>query len=106
MAVSLTTPVAVGDIAYQAITKVDLMFPHYMDTGDNNAMKIEKGQVRVVFEVTTWTGDGDVLDTKRYMEEFSNWPAAFTTDVRAVYDRIEQYSINQGYIGAGTGEAL
>ena len=106
MAIELTTPVPIGDIAYQAITKVDLLFPHYVDTGANNAIKIDKGQVRLIFEVTTWAGDGTVIEAKRYMEEFSNWPAAFTTDVRAVYDRVEQFAISQGYIGPGTGEVL
>jgi hypothetical protein len=62
MAIDLTTPVAVPDISYQGITKVDFHFPHYLDSGDGNAMKLTKPGITVVFTVTTWAGDGTVLN--------------------------------------------
>ena len=106
MAINLTTAETVADIQYQGITSIEYQIPHYKDTGDNNAMKIDKNSVQVMFIVTTWTGDGEVLRRERYTEVFSNWPASFVTDTRAVYDKLEQYAVTQGYIGNGTGEVI
>lgn len=106
MAINLTTPVAVPDVSYQGITKIDLHFPHYMDAGDNNAMKLNKSDLTVVFIVTTWDGGGRVIEETRHSVTFPSWPPAFITDVAAVYSRLENYAISQGFIGAGTGETV
>jgi hypothetical protein len=105
MAINLTTPVPVADITHQGVTKIEFSIPHYFD-GNSSTMKMNKPDTMVVFIVATWDGDGNVLSESRHMAAFPDWPQAFTTDVRAVYSRVEQYAISQGFIGAGTAEAV
>lgn len=103
MAVNLTTPVVVPDVEYQGITKIDFPVPHFLDQGE---IKINKPDIAAIFYVTTWDGDGNFLREQRYFVPFSEWPGVFKTDVQTVYSRIENYAISEGYIGAGTPEAL
>ena len=106
MAINLTTPIAVPDVAYQGITNIDFHLPHYMDVGNSNAMKLNKPDVVVMFVVTTWDGDGRVISEETHHSVFSGWPPAFITDVSSVYGKLEQYSISQGFMNDGTGEAI
>lgn len=103
MAVNLTTPEAVPDIQYQGITKIDFDVPHYLDGSD---MKLNKPDIRCIVTVATWAGDGTQIREERFQVFFPDWPGVFTADVQTIYSRIEAYAESEGYIGAGTPEAL
>jgi len=103
MGINLTTPISIPDVTHQGVTGIDLQFPHFHDAGE---MKLNKPDIKVTFRVTTWAGDGTVIGETRHIAAFPDWPAAFTTDVRAVYSRIEQYAIAQGFMDAGVAEQV
>lgn len=103
MAVNLTTPTPVPDIAYQGVTKIDFDIPHFLNGA---AMDINKPDTRCIVTVGTWAGDGTLISEERFQVFLPDWPAIFKTDVQTMYTRIENYCISEGYIGAGTPETL
>ena len=103
MAIDLTTEQIVNPVTFQGITKISFDIPH---EPDSNGMSIFREGIRVSFLVVSWTDTGQIISSSSHSAYFADWPANFKTDVRAVYDRIEQYAISQGFIGAGTPEVL
>lgn len=105
MAVDLTTSIT-KTANYQGITKMEFVVPHIIDPQDTTSMIINKGDVMVVFHVTTWDEDGVELYTERHHEYLGAWSQLFKDDVKAVYSRLEQFAISQGLLGDGTAEVL
>lgn len=106
MARTLDTPVVRPDVVQQAVTGIRFEIPHIRNIA-NTAMEIQKAQVQIWYEVTTYNEDGDPLYTRQRTLKFPNWTAGFITDMKAVYAKVEIDATNQGLIyGPGTDEPL
>ena len=106
MARILTTPDPQPDAVQQAISGFRFEVPHVRNAGDT-AMEISKPQVQVWYEVITYAADGNIIEKETRIVLFPDWPANFTTDAKAVYDKLYVDAENAGLIaGPGTDEPL
>ena len=115
MARTLTTPEIQPDAVQQAISGFRFEIPHVYDVTE---MKLSKLQISVWYEVITYDTDGGIIkkETRRIPFQVlegdpqlpvANWPAAFTLDAKAVYEKLHTDAVAEGLIaGAGTDEPL
>jgi len=106
MARTLTNPEVQPVITQQAVTKIEFIVPHVRNQADTE-MVFDKAQIRVSYAVTSYLSNGseDHIDNRDV--RFTDWPAGFKTDVKAVYDKVILDAVAAGIItGAGTDEPL
>jgi hypothetical protein len=106
MARDLTTPVVRPDVTQQAITYMRFNIPHIQNTDSIPAMEINRDNIKVEYEVTTYNEDGEIISQVMRGVPFSIWPAGFITDMRSAYSRLENEAEAAGLIGPGTSEPL
>ena len=106
MARTLTIPEGMPDTIQQGITGVRFEIPHIRNIADT-AMEISKPNVRAWYEVTSYDPAGKVISKATRQMLLPNWAAVFTTDVKAMYAKIEIDAENNGLIyGPGVDEPL
>ena len=93
MATTLTIPEK--PITFNAVTSELIIINYNADgTPDLNSVYFQ-------YSVRHYNSDGDVVKTIKESIPFSEWPASFKADVKAVHNKVIIDAKNKGYIGTG-----
>ena len=102
----LTTSEPQPDAYQHAITNARISIPHVRNAGDT-AMEIDKSQTQVKYEVVTYNPAGKIISIVPRIVMFTDWPANFIADMKAVYAKLEIDAESVGlFYGPGTDEPL
>lgn len=106
MARTLDTPAPQPDAVQQAISGFRFETPHIRNDADT-AMELSRPNILVWYEVITYDNAGSILYKTQRSVPFGNWPANFTVDAKAIYEKLAIDAENAGLIlGPGTDELL
>lgn len=105
MATKLTSPVPVADITDQGVTKITFSVPHKR-SADGTSAVIDKQNASVRYEVSTWSGDGKLMEIQARTVPFSDWPANFILQTNDVYKLVVADAKANNLIRPGTDEEI